>query len=479
MKLLERKEAPKHGTAILWTSRTISLYFAWAVIAQVTYFCTDYLGLNAGIIGSIMLFSKVADCISNFLIANYIDNGSSKWGKVRQHEVHIVLLWIDVALMFMIPKGLGNLTKYILIFLLYTLNCAVFQTFLNCTDAIYLRRAFKDDNQRTVVQTVSGGVGMVAMYLGVMLMPLMIDYFEDIPGGWTMMVLICAVPMAIIGSIRFFLFPEVEDVQEVTKENRSSILETLKTFVTNKYVLLVTMIYFCVQLQSNMQSTPSTYYFTYVVGNLSLMSVVTLFGYIAALALFVVVPMCKKFGRSNVIRFFGLVCVIGCAMRWFAGSNLVLLSVSNILASFVNYAWMAIGPLMLIDVMTYGEWKNGKLAEGAVFAATGLGNTLGAGVGAALSGIVLGIFGYDGTLEVQSASAILGIKVCYAVIPTILMLVAFVLFMAYNLEKKMPQINADLEVRHQAVSATATINGGPSMAAEVEDDSPKTSGKKK
>ena len=453
-KALERKEAPKHATSLLWSSRAISLYFAWAVIAQVTYFCTDHLGLNAGIVGSIMLFSKIADCISNFLIANYVDNHSSKWGKVRHHEIHIVLLWVDVVLMFMIPKTWGNLTKYILIFLLYTLNCAVFQTFLSCTDAIYLRRAFKDDNQRTLAQTVSGGVGMIAMYLGVMLMPLMIDYFEDIPGGWTMLVLICAVPMAIIGSLRFFLFPEVEKVEEVTKENRATILDTLKTFVTNKYVLLITAIYFCVQLQSNMQSTPSTYYFTYVVGNLSLMSLVTLVGYLAALALLVIVPLSKKFGRTNVLRFFGALCVIGCAMRWFAGDNLILLSVSNVLASFVNYAWMAIGPLMLIDVMMYGQWKNGKLAEGAVFAATGLGTTLGAGVGASLSGIVLGLFGYDGTLEVQSASAILGIKICYAVIPTVLMFIAFLMFLGYNLDKKMPQINADLEARAAAAENT-------------------------
>ena len=451
-KALERKEAPKHATSLLWSSRAISLYFAWAVIAQVTYFCTDHLGLNAGIVGSIMLFSKVADCISNFLIANYVDNHSSKWGKVRHHEIHIVLLWVDVVLMFMIPKTWGNLTKYILIFLLYTLNCAVFQTFLSCTDAIYLRRAFKDDNQRTLAQTVSGGVGMIAMYLGVMLMPLMIDYFEDIPGGWTMLVLICAVPMAIIGSIRFFLFPEVEKVEEITQENRASIIDTLKTFVTNKYVLLITAIYFCVQLQSNMQSTPSTYYFTYIVGNLSLASIVTLASYIAALSLFIVVPLSKKIGRLNVLRIFGVLCVIGTAMRWFAGTSIVALSIANILSSFSTYSWMAIGPLLLIDVMMYGEWKNGKLAEGAVFAATGLGTTLGAGVGQALSGIVLGLFGYDGTLEVQSATAILGIRVCYAVVPTILMLVAVLLFFLYDLDKKMPQINAELEERHAAAA---------------------------
>ena len=303
---LARTETPRHGVALLWTSRTISLYFAWAVISYVTYYCTDYLGLSAGIIGTLMLLSKIADCISNFLIANYVDNHSSKkWGKVRHHEIHIVLLWIDVIIMFSIPSGWSDLAKYIFIFLFYTMNCAVFQTFLSCTDAIYLRRAFKDDNQRTLVQTVSGGVGMVAMYLGVALMPILTDYFEDIPGGWTYLVLLCGVPMAI-------------------------------------------------------------------------------------------------------------------------------------------------GPLLLIDVMMYGEWKNGKLAEGAVFAATGLGTTLGAGVGQALSGIVLGLFGYDGTLEVQSATAILGIKVCYAVVPTILMLVAVLLFFLYDLDKKMPQINADLEERHAA-----------------------------
>ena len=452
MKLPERTGVPKHGTSILWSTRTIALYLCWSVVAQVTYFCTDHLGLNAAIVGILFMASKVVDCISNFVIANIVDNSTSRWGKVRQHEIHIVLLWVDIILMFSIPASWGTLAKYILIFLLYTLNCAVFQTFLSCTDAIYLKRVFRDDNQRAMVQAVSGGIGVVAMYLGVVIMPLMIDYFEDIPGGWTMMILIIGVPMAIIGSIRFFLFPEVEEVTEITDENRSSFKDTLLAFVGNKYVVLITLLYFCVQLQSNMQSTPSTYYFTYVVGNLSLMSVASLVGYLAIIGLVIALPLARKIGRTNVLRIYAILCAIGCLMRWFAGANMVLLSISNILSSLTTYAWMAFGPLMLIDVMQYGEWKNGKLVEGAVFAATGLGTTLGMGIGGALSGIVLGIFGYDGTAAVQSASAIFGIKLCYSLVPTVLTLVGFVIFMIYDLEKKMPQIQKELDERHAAAA---------------------------
>lgn len=452
MKLI-REKTPKHAVSLLWSTRTISLSFCWAVVAQVTYFCTDHLGLNAAIVGLLLLVSKIVDCISNFVIANIVDNGNHKLGKARPHEIHIVLLWICVVLMFSIPSSWGSTAKYILILLLYILNAAVHQTFLSCTDTIYLRRAFSDDNQRAVIQAVAGALSMISMFGGIALMPLLIAYFENIPGGWTIMTLIIAIPMAIIGSIRFFLFPEVETNVEVKPEDRSSMKDTLSAFIGNKYVILITLVYFVVQLQSNLQSTPGTYYFTYIVGDLRLSSLVTTIGYIAVAALFFCVPLGKKFGRVNVLRASGIICVIGCIIRIFAGSNIALLSTSAVLTGIVNYVWMAFGPLMLIEVMEYGEWKNGKLTEGAIFAATGLGTTLGAGIGGSISGIILGLFGYDGTLEVQSASALFGIRLCYAVIPAVLLAIGTLLFFFYDLEKKMPKIRADLKERHEAAVA--------------------------
>lgn len=445
---------PKHGVSVLWSSRTISLSFAWAVISYATYFATNKLGLNAGIVGVLFLLSKIADCISNFVIANIVDNGNSPLGKARPYEIHIVLLWLDVILMFSIPSGWGDAAKYILIFLFYTINCAVCQTFLMCTDAIYLKHTFTDEKQRNLIQAVTGGLGMIAMFAGIVAMPTLVDHFEKIPHGWTIMTAALGVPMAVIGTIRFIKFPE-QDASRGGVENKVSLKDTLLAFVGNKYVVMLTAVYFCTQLQSNILTSPSSYYFTYVVGNLSAASIVTAAGYIAALSLFIAVPLANKFGRKNVLLVGGIICVIGCGMRWFAGDNLVLLSISNILSSIVTYPWSAFAPLMLIEVMEYGEWKNGRLIEGAVFAATGLGSTIGQGLGGSVSGMILGACGFDGLAKVQTELAITGIKVCYAILPAIIMVISVIIFAAYDLEGRIPKIKAELEERKQSVAVNS------------------------
>lgn len=57
-----------------WSSYSISTYFSWAVVGYVTYYCTDLIGLNAGIVGTLLLISKILDAITNFIAATLVDN---------------------------------------------------------------------------------------------------------------------------------------------------------------------------------------------------------------------------------------------------------------------------------------------------------------------------------------------------------------------------------------------------------------------
>lgn len=142
-------------------------------------------------------------------------------------------------------------------------------------------------------------------------------------------------------------------------------------------------------------------------------------------------------------------------MRFFAGTNMTILMVSALISSICIYPFQAFSGLMLIDCMDYGEWKNRKRVEGAVFAGTGIGTTIGPGVGTALCGIILEGLGYDGTAAVQSARAIMGIRVCYSLIPAALLLLAVIALAAYDLDKKMPQVKSELKERLAAVSTEA------------------------
>lgn len=59
----------------------------------VTFFYTDALGLNAAIIGSIMMFSRLADGFTDVFMGYVMDRVKTKHGKARPW-----LLWLAVRL---------------------------------------------------------------------------------------------------------------------------------------------------------------------------------------------------------------------------------------------------------------------------------------------------------------------------------------------------------------------------------------------
>lgn len=435
--------------APLWSSRTISLMVSYVIAGYITYYCTDMIGLDSAIVGVMFLAGKIIDAITNFIAAYIVDNTHFKLGKGRPWEFNIVFMWITTVLIYTVPNSWGDMAKYIMIFLYYTLINAVFGTILTCTDNIYFKHAFIEDKARNFIQAFAGGVGMIAMMAATIVTPALVDYFEKIPNGWVILSSIFAVPMSIIGMIRFFTIPEVDTLETSSETEHVSLKETIQAFVTNKYVVIMAIICFGVNVLNVFNSTPASYYFTYIVGDLSKQSLAQITTVIAAVSLVACVPLANKFGRVKVLAGSFIVSFIGCIIRFFASDNMILLMISNLLIGICTYPFMAFAGLLLIDSMDYGEWKSGKRLEGAVFAGYSLGSTIGTGVGSSICGIVLKWFGYNGMADTQSTLALFGIKFCYSLIPAILLIMIFTAVCFYDLEKKMPQIKKELEQRKE------------------------------
>ena len=56
-----------------WTSRGMSLAINVILIAQITYYCTDMLGMSATLVGALLLASKVFDGVTDLLAGVLID----------------------------------------------------------------------------------------------------------------------------------------------------------------------------------------------------------------------------------------------------------------------------------------------------------------------------------------------------------------------------------------------------------------------
>lgn len=438
----------KIGRGFLWSSRSFSLSADSMVIAYLTYFCSDTLGLNIGVIGTMLLVAKIVDAVTNFVFAYIVDNLHLKTGKGRPYEILIIPAWICTFILFGIPITWMAAVQYAVVFIMYTLIVSVFHTALYCTEPIYLNHAVKEED-RISIQTVNGIVTVLSFTVIAIVIPILMGIFAGQANMWLMISLIVGIPCMILGMIRYFCFKEM-DIATVGKQEHIGILDAAKGMFANKYVLLYTLVTFTVNVVGGF-GTSTTYYFQYVIGNITLMSVINSFGIIALL----IMPLCgalaSKFRKSSLIGAFFMIAAAGNIIKLLAGTNIVFLSIGSLFAGVMSYPVAIFGSLILIDCMDFGEWKNGKRVEGAIFAATGLGSTIGAGVGGALFGILMEVCGYDGMAQTQSASAILGINLTYSILPFIIyIIVGIIILLTFDLEKKLPQIKKELEERRNA-----------------------------
>lgn len=92
-------------------------------------FLTDTIGMNAGIVGTLMMVSKLFDGVTDIFFGAMIDKTKSRMGKARPW-----MLWAYIgcsamiAALFVIPVNLGQTAQYVWFFIAYTLLNAVFYT---------------------------------------------------------------------------------------------------------------------------------------------------------------------------------------------------------------------------------------------------------------------------------------------------------------------------------------------------------------
>ena len=86
--------------SMIWSTRGISAAINVVILMQITYYCTDILGLNAAVIGTLFLVSKIIDAFTDLGFGFILDKTHTKWGKARPYEWFIVFEWLFTILIF-------------------------------------------------------------------------------------------------------------------------------------------------------------------------------------------------------------------------------------------------------------------------------------------------------------------------------------------------------------------------------------------
>lgn len=368
----------------------------------VTFFYTDALGLNAGIIGTIMLFSRVFDGVSDMLMGFVMDQVKSKRGKARCWLYWLAIpIALATVLVFLVPN-IGDTGKYIFVIITYNLVTTFLYTMINIPYGALTSLMTRDQNQRTVINIFRMFMAQVGyLIINAFTLPLI-----NAVGGSTEQKswIIVSVMYGILAAALFFIcYAKTEERVTISSEQEEKISfgESFKLIMKNNYWLLIVGVWVFTALSMGIGMSVGTYYAKYVLGNENLAGFLTSIALIPTLVCMpFVAPLSQKYGKRNVVKGVGSAALTGTLFA------------------------------MVADTIEYGQWKTGKRVEGMLYSSTTFGAKIGAGVGMAVSMGILGAAGYVGTAAVQTESAMSAITGLYLYAPIPFMIALPILYLS-------------------------------------------------
>lgn len=419
----------------------------------VMIYLTDTVGLNAGIIGTLIMLSKFADGITDVFFGTLIDKTKSKMGKARPW-----MFWgmigncICLIALFSIPESLGKTAQYVYFFITYTLLNAVFFTANNIAYASLTSLITKNGNERVQMGSIRfmfsllTNIGVSAITVG------LVSNFGGGAKGWRTVAIIYAIVGFVVNTISVFsvkeLPPEEIAVEENTgKEDKVSFIESMKLLLSNKYFLMITAFYILTYVQTGITGI-GIYYMTYVMGDPSLLGT-----FMSAQMLPMVIGLAftpalvKKFKGMYKVNLTGYCLAIVFRIGFIIGGymkNIPLMLVCSAISGLCTSPVTGDMNALVSAASDYTVRTKGKHIEGAMFSCSSLGVKVGGGIGSALSGLLLAAGGYVANAPVQSASTINMLNFMYLWFPMIsIVLIAVIMYFL-----KVEKANADWDAAH-------------------------------
>lgn len=431
----------------VWSAPLIGSACVLMLLGYITYFSTDVLGLPSGLVGILLLVSKIFDGVTDILAGYLIDRTNTKWGKARPYDITFAFYAVATLILFSIPN-IGTVGTSILVFVLYTMVFSIFQTLYSCAGTVYLARAVTDKEDQVSVGALTGMISaFVSVVLGVLL-PLLIDRIGKTATGWRIIAVVVCIPAIVLSFIRMFLIPEVdcsEDYAVKEKPKKLTVLQSAKLLFSNRYLMFFGLALLLTNIASNIAANSQTYYFKYVVGDISMMSLVSVTSIVGPLTIAFYPMLSKKIGMKNLMAAALLIGAIGKLLPLLGMTSMPLLLISALFFSISFMPIFILASNVIINCMDYGEYKNGVRGEGIYTCVSGFCSKIGTGLASGMLGLVTALGGYDGTAAVQSSSAVNSVIILFTVVPAALYFLAVLVLQHYKLDKELPFIQEELK----------------------------------
>ncbi len=422
--------------------------------AFVMIYLTDTAGLNAGIVGTLMMVSRLFDGFSDVIFGALLDRTKTRMGKARPW-----MLWGFVGCagmiiaIFAIPTDLGETAKYAWFFIAYTLLNAVFYTANNIAYSSLTALITRNGSERVQMGSIRF---MFAFGTNLLIQSITVGgvaMFGGGAAGWRTMAIIYALLGLAVNTLSVFSVKELSpeelagDDDTKQKDDTLTVLESAKMLLSNKYYLLILVVFLLTQIFTAMLNM-GIYFMKYILGDENLLGTFAWAINIPLIVGLLVTPVIvKKFGEMYRVNLGGYVIAtlgrLGVLVAAYF-HNIPLMLVLSAVASLGMSPLQGTLNAMIAEASEHTWLRTGKRIDGLMFSCTSLGVKVGGGIGTATAGWLLAASGYNGELSMQPDSAIQMLYVMYVWFPLIANALIFLLLTRLDVEK------ANARLREQA-----------------------------
>ena len=451
--------ANKHPEYMTTSSERLS-YWTYFVGQNIYYnitavFISTYLamqGISLAKVGTVLLIVKIWDAVNDPIFGYIFDKVKFKSGQKSLPWLRVAVLLIPIVTIFLfsIPSGLSETGKlvwfgvaYLLWDTVYTLTDVPAYAMLNTmTDNLQER------NLLLSVNRVFSGAGVVIY--GVVL-TLLIS--ESVGMSSSLAVAILSIFSAIT-MVPLCLKCKERNYKPDEEEENFTPRQMLSYLKSNKYLL----IYYCGYMATDALKTFNAvllFVSFYLFGNSLFAIVLNILNMVPGVFAAMAMPaLLKRFDKFKTLFWCNIICIILGLVIYFTGYDhqglfLTLTCIRTVPMSIVGILAFMFTP----DCAEYGEYKSGISAKGITFAIQTFSVKITGAVSSSLALFLLGLFGWI-SVEAesfeqlaamniqQSAAALNGLWIVYALVPVIGMILSAFFYLGYKLNDRDVQIMA-------------------------------------
>ncbi|WP_293936130.1 MFS transporter [Sphingobacterium sp. UBA5996] len=428
------------------------------------FFYTDIFGMEAKVVGTMFLVTRVWDSLFDPVIGVLADRTQSKWGKFRPYLLYVAVPFGVIGVFTFYTPALAESGKLLYAYVTYSIMMMVYSA-INVPYASLLGVMSASPKTRGVLATFRMTFAYLGSFVTLLLFNPMVNFFsgynahiEAQQQGWVM----AAAVIALCAVVLFLLcFAWTRERVQPVADTKSSLKQDIKDLLNNSpwWILLgagVSTLVF-----NSVRDGAALYYFKYYVheahyGKIVLLNIpFVLSGLYLALGqianiigVVLAAPLSNKIGKKNTFMLAMLVATGGSIVFYWLDESQIwgIFGLQIVISSCAGTVFPLLWS-MYADCADYSELNTGNRATGLIFSSSSMSQKLGWALGTAVTGWLLGYFGFQAN-QLQSEETLSGIKMFLSLFPAIGTVLSIVFISLYPLtEKRMQEIAAQLAAR--------------------------------